>query len=266
MQLTGTALHSGAQTTVRLVRRAGPLTIGQRGEEVFWRDLAVLRTDAGVCVARGGVRVDLVEHLFAAIGAMRIRDGLFVQVEGGEVPLMDGGCAQFCKALQKLGFATNRSAPPLRIVKPATFREGSGSESVYEFEPSDEVCMAVTIAFDHRLIVQKTAQWHGDVDDFTARIAPARTFGFRRDRAMLQRTGRATMVDLSAVIVLEDDGTTSSEPGPLPDECARHKLLDLIGDFALKLGVVTGTVRAHRPGHTATHRVIAQAQKCGVFG
>ncbi len=258
--LGGPALHAGGSCAVVLVRRPGPLAFRQHGVETALDDLRVERTDQGVAVSGGGVRVDLVEHLCAAIGGLGIGEGLRVDVFGPEVPLLDGGASRFACALRQL----HVPACPrrVRIVKPAVFRLG-GAE--YRFAPSDQTRLCVEVEFDHPLVEGKRAEWLGGADDFLERIAPARTFGFRRDAVRLRAAGRARSVDVRSVVVLEDDGTSVSEPPPGPDECVRHKLLDLMGDLTVAGGVPRGVIEARRPGHGATDAVMSMAWAQGVL-
>lgn len=268
--LGGTALHAGGVTSAVLVARPGPLALRQGRVEVERQKLRVVRTRFGVRVASPGLQVDLVEHLFAAIGGLGIGDGLRVDVFGPELPLLDGACAAWCKALRLLGLPKPAAQPSgsalTRVVQPARIRVGT---SEYVFAPSDSVRVRVQVAFDHPLVAVQTAAWHGDIRDFCERIATARTFGFRKDLVALRAMGSACAVDPSRVVVLEQPDSerlTASEPGPQPDECARHKLLDLVGDLTLALGSFTGFVRAYRPGHTATHEAVREAARQGVFG
>lgn len=260
VELVGVALHDGCPTSVVLVRRPGPVALRQRGVEVPLSELQIDRTDYGVVVVGGVLRVDLVEHLFAAVGGLGIGGDLRVDVGGSEVPLLDGGAARFVRALRELGLPV---APPrMRVTRVASFEVGG---TCYRFSPSERTELRVEVDFDHPLVVIRRACWDGDSDDFSARIAPARTFGFRRDAEALRRAGRARAVDPRAVVILDDDGGTPSDPPPAPDECARHKLLDLVGDLVLSGGLVRGRIEAFRPGHGATRRALALAREAGVI-
>lgn len=222
----------------------------------------MVRADHGVTVAdrTGRIAVDLIEHYLAALGGLGIAAGVHATIHGPELPLLDGGARRFADALVSLG--VQGTAPRVRIAR--AWRVSVDASS-YAFEPDAGTTIEVRIAFDHPLVKIDTACWDGTRDSFVKRIAPARTFGFLRDARALFAAGRARSVDPEAVIVLCDDGSTMSSPPPEPDECARHKLLDLIGDLTLHGGVPLGRIRAERPGHKATAQAIGKAIAAGVF-
>jgi UDP-3-O-[3-hydroxymyristoyl] N-acetylglucosamine deacetylase len=292
--LRGIALHRGGPAEVRLSQCDGPIVVAQRGAEAPLDELRPVRTDRGVTVATedGRVRVDLIEHLLAAFGGLGIREGMRVEV-GDELPLLDGGALAFAEALHELGLAPERLRPlrPLRPCgppDPETARaqgtqglEGSlrlcGSilrirreavlehgRSVYRFTPGTRVELRVEVDFPAP-VGRGSAAWAGDADDFVARIAPARTFGWASELAALRAAGRASEVDLDAVLVFDERGPLPGCRPPGPDEPARHKLLDLVGDLALHGGPPLGLIEAALPGHGATHAIVARALAAGVL-
>jgi UDP-3-O-[3-hydroxymyristoyl] N-acetylglucosamine deacetylase len=260
--LGGVALHAGGYASVVLQGSDGPLTLAQGGACAAFDALHVVRADHGVTVAdaAGRIHIDLVEHFMAALGGLGISAGVRATIRGPELPLLDGGARRYADALGSLGVPD--TAPRVRIAR--AWRASVGASS-YSFTPDVQTTIEVRVAFDHPLIEIDTAHWDGDRASFLHRIAPARTFGFLRDAGALSAAGRAKAVDTSVVVVLCEDGSTLSSPPPGPDECARHKLLDLIGDLTLCCGVPLGRITADRPGHAATTRAIAQAITAGVF-
>jgi len=227
-------------------------------------ELRVVRSDYGVRVRceRIGFEVESVEHLFAALGGLSIRAGVTMEVDGPEMPLLDGAALAFVSALE--GLSPPREPPRLRVLRDGVVRVG---ESVYEFLPGDGIALDVEVAFDAPRIGRQSASWTGSASTFVGEVAWARTFGFRRDADALRRSGRARDVDPLAVMVLDDDGAVEP-PGEeaRPAEFARHKLLDLVGDLYLFGGPPHGTVRANRPGHGATHRALIEALERRIVG
>ena len=239
------------------------MVLAQRGAEAPIHALRPVRTDRGVTVASedGRVRVDLVEHLLAAIGGLGIVEGLRIETDDDEIPLLDGGARRFVEALGTLPLPRGPAAPALRVARDATLEHG---RSVYRFATASEIRVRVEVDFPAPVGRQRAA-WDGDAADFIARIAPARTFGWAHEIEALRAAGRAAGVDLASVLVFDARGAIAGCRPPGPDEPARHKLLDLIGDLALHGGPPTGVVDAFAPGHTATHAVVARARALGVL-
>jgi UDP-3-O-[3-hydroxymyristoyl] N-acetylglucosamine deacetylase len=241
-------------------RCEGAIVIAQRGAEARLDELAPVRTDRGVTVATadGRVRVDLIEHLLAAVGGLGIAGGLRIATDADEIPLLDGGARAFVEALATLDLPRGRA---LRVAREAVIEHG---RSIYRFTPSDSVNLSVHVEFPAPVGTQR-ASWDGDADDFAARIAPARTFGWVHEVEALRASGRAAAVDLASVMVFDERGVIAGCRAPDPDEPARHKLLDLVGDLALHGGPPLGRVEAFLPGHGATHAVVARARALSVL-
>jgi UDP-3-O-[3-hydroxymyristoyl] N-acetylglucosamine deacetylase len=125
--------------------------------------------------------------------------------------------------------------------------------------------VTVTTSFAHPAIGTHAVSFAFDPDDFVARLAPARTFGLRREHEALLAMGRARAVDLRAVLVFDDERPLEASLPTTPDEPARHKLLDLLGDLALFGGPFVGRMEASRPGHARTHRFLEAAFRAGAL-
>lgn len=275
--LSGYALHAGVVTTLTLTRHTGPVTFIRGSRRAELPNLRVTRTDFGVAVADdNGFEVDLVEHFLAALGGMGIAGDVLATLEGPELPILDGGSLAFVEALARLEIPPK---PRQWVVhKPGKL---AWKESTYEFEVAGDIEIVVDTEFAHPTLGHQRATWNGDPRSFASEIAPARTFGFVKDANDLWRTGRAALAALAsrgsaaatkafsdAVLVFDEDGRVndkSSRAPLLPDELARHKLLDLIGDLTLYGGPPEGHVRAVRPGHTATHRIMGEAMALGIL-
>jgi len=173
--LRGVALHRGGPATVRLEAAAGPITIVQRGVEASLADLHIARADRGVTLASadGRIRVDLVEHLFAALGGLGVRAGVRVTTHDDELPLLDGGARLFAEAILALDLAKEPAPGALVITRNASISRGN---AVYVFTPGRDVALRVEVEF-RAPVGRGSAAWSGDDDDFVKRIAPARTFG-----------------------------------------------------------------------------------------
>jgi UDP-3-O-[3-hydroxymyristoyl] N-acetylglucosamine deacetylase len=200
-----------------------------------------------------------VEHLLSALAGLSLHEGVVLEVEGEEVPLVDGGALAFAQALASLGVAP--SPPRLRVAKAG---ELSFGKSHVVFAVADDVRVEVKIDFgDARLAPH--AAWDGTPSDFLGRIASARTFGFAHELGELARRGLASHVAKESVVLVTDDGILSAGEPFAADEPARHKLLDLLGDLFVWGGPPVGHVSMAIPGHAATHALVAKAIAAGLL-
>jgi UDP-3-O-[3-hydroxymyristoyl] N-acetylglucosamine deacetylase len=267
--LEGRGLHTGAQGRVTLRRTDAPHVMVRGGAKMpAWTlgELVPVASERCTVVASrdGRLRVSTVEHLLAALAGLGVRAGVEITLEGPEVPLLDGGAARFVHALDQLGVGTASPgmAPPVRVVREGTVDVGG---SRYVFAPSDQATLEVEIDFDIPGLASRASWAASDADVFRARIAPARTFGLEEEVLALVERGLAAHVAPESVVVLGRTRVLSAGLPFEPDEPARHKLLDLIGDLTLHGGPPRGSVFAHRPGHAATHAAVALALARGLL-
>jgi UDP-3-O-[3-hydroxymyristoyl] N-acetylglucosamine deacetylase len=244
--IRGKGLHGGEEASVTFIRRPGPVTLN--GAPL---PLPVTGTERATTVRTPRGEVRTVEHLFAALGGLGVHHGLGIEVDGPELPLLDGGAARWAEEVAGVELATSR----LTVAREGTIdHEGSR----YELVPGDGVHLRVRVDFDDpRLALD--AEWRGDAEDFRARIAPARTFAFAHEIEPLLEKGLASHVDPESVIVIAPGRIYAAGRAFVRDEPARHKLLDLLGDLYVYGGPPRGQVTALRPGHRATHAVMREA-------
>jgi UDP-3-O-[3-hydroxymyristoyl] N-acetylglucosamine deacetylase len=224
-------------------------------------ELVVTSTNRATTVeAHGGaLRVGTVEHLFAALAGLHVHRDLVIDLDGPELPLLDGGAAQWADAVVSLGIAPHPS--PSRILRPATIEAGA---SRYELSPGPSTLIEVCLELDDARLLSK-ARWEGDAGDFRKRVAPARTFAFARDVSELVRLELARHVEPNSVVVVTPEAIHWAGAPFRPDEPVRHKLLDLMGDLYLHGGPPLGRVRAFRPGHTGNAQAFREAREAGLF-
>jgi UDP-3-O-[3-hydroxymyristoyl] N-acetylglucosamine deacetylase len=263
--LEGWGVHSGAGSRVVLSRRDPdePVVLRAGGLEATIRELIVVSTNRATTVALArhdrAPRVGTVEHLFAALAGLGVYQGLAIDADAPELPLLDGGAARWTEAVATLAIAPG--LPPTRIARAGVIEVGA---SRYELSPGPVPEVEVSLEFDDARLAPRAA-WAGNSDDFRDRIAPARTFAFSRDLLELARAGLAQSAHPTSVVVVAPDAILCAGTPFLPDEPARHKLLDLIGDLYLHGGPPLGRIRAVRPGHAANARALHQARQVGVI-
>ena len=263
--LEGRGLHGGKLARVTLVARPGPVALqvagGAIGSEVETpvHELVVVDTERATTVQAGGASVRTIEHLFAALAGMGAHSGIAVRIEGEEMPHLDGSARLWCEAIASLG--VEPTPPSLEVVREDSVQVGSARYTFARGEGGSGVAVRVDFG-DERIATE--AVWTGDPAGFRDRIATARTFAFSHELDALAAAGLASHTDPESVVVLTPEAIHSAGRTFLPDEPARHKLIDLVGDLYLYGGPPVGRVLAERPGHTATHAAMRLALQRGI--
>ncbi|MCM2449454.1 UDP-3-O-acyl-N-acetylglucosamine deacetylase [Agrobacterium vitis] len=191
--------------------------------------------------------VATVEHVMAAIYSLGL-DNLVVEVDGPETPVMDGSSAVYIDAIEQVGIVSlGVKRRYIRVMKPVRVDNGA---SWAEFRPYEGTRFEVEIDFDCPLIGRQS--WQGDLTPqrFKQELSRARTFGFMRDVERLWAAGLALGSSLeNSVVISDDDKVVNIEGLRYPDEFARHKTLDAVGDLALAGAQFIGCYRSYRGGH-----------------
>lgn len=206
--------------------------------------------DTQLCTVIGddtGATVATIEHLMAALAGLGI-DNVLVEVDGPEMPILDGSSRLFVEAIDQVGLRT-LSAPRkvVKILKPVRVEHG---QSVVELLPrAGGFRLDVEIAFDSRVIGRQAFGIDLDPTAFRRDIAAARTFGFMRDVERLWKAGLALGASLENTIAVGEDAVVNPEGLRFPNEFVRHKLLDAIGDLSLAGYSIQGHYKAFCPGH-----------------
>jgi UDP-3-O-[3-hydroxymyristoyl] N-acetylglucosamine deacetylase len=205
------------------------------------------------CLARGSVRIETIEHLLAALQALGV-DNVVVELDGPEVPIMDGSAAPFIYLIHEAGIRS-LSAPRsyLELSRPVTV-VGDDGRFVAAY-PCDRLRLTYTINFDHPLLKHQECSVEIDESSFVEDIAPARTFGFLKDVELMRQAGLALGGSLDNAVVLGETGVLNN-PLRFPDEFVRHKVLDLLGDLVLLGRPLRAHVVALRAGHALHTRLV----------
>lgn len=251
VQLSGIGLHSGRPAQVEIRPALAGTGI------VFMRtDLAgcpsarahfsqVTNTQMATTLDLGGAQISTIEHLMAALGGLGISN-VVVAVSGAELPILDGSAWPFVEAFLAVGLqAQDALLPVLRLNRRVELRVGAKWAIA---EPADRFEIHGTVEWDHPAIGFQQFQFiEGETP--VAEWAKARTFGFLKDVEALQRMGLIQGGSLDNAVVLDQSGILNPDGLRFPDEFARHKVLDAIGDLALAGVALQARFRLHRAGH-----------------
>ena len=255
VSLLGVGVHSGKSVRITLCPAepgSGISFLRSHVPGFSDRRIPALASAVGsteLCTVLGdsrGVSVATVEHLLAAMYGLGI-DNAVVEIDGPEVPVMDGSAACFVDAIDAVGVAV-QGAPKrfIQIRKPVRVEMGSAWA---EFRPYRGPRFEIEIAFDCPVIGRQAVAIDLTPKRFRAEIARARTFGYMRDVERLWAAGYALGSSLENSVVIGEGGVVNPEGLRFPDEFARHKALDAIGDLALAGAPIQGLYRSFKGGH-----------------
>jgi len=223
--------------------------------EIRSHPAAVRSSRRATTLGCGDVSVGTVEHLNSALFGLGI-DNIRVEVDGPELPIMDGSAAPFVYLLRSAGVLSQpASRPVLRFRRALEVRDGERSIRI---DPARSFRVAYAVEFDHPAIGrQEYAVDSPDPEHFEREISGARTFGFLHEVRSLWSAGLARGGSLDNTVLLDEDGVANRDGLRWPDEFVRHKVLDLFGDLALLGLPLQGRIRVERGGHSLHQKLIA---------
>ncbi len=242
VQATGVGLHSGVPVTIRILP-APPATgivfirtdLDNFPIPASWRYVA--RVSYATSLMRQGVLISTTEHLLSVLYSMGV-DNVYVEIDNLE-PFVD--------LLQNAGLKSYRKRKRfLRIRRPVTIEAPGKRISIL---PADQFQLTVDVYYDHPLIGKQSLDMEVTPERYAADIAPARTFGFAHELDQMRDMGLIRGAALDNAVCFDPDSARNPEGLRFPDECCRHKALDLIGDLALMGKPLLGHVIAERAGH-----------------
>ena len=207
-------------------------------------------TNATMCTQisnENGASLKTIEHIMAALYGMKISNAI-VEVQGEEIPILDGSSLKFVESIKKVGIQ-KQSKPRkiLKILKKIKLTDGNKFE---EIEPFDDFEINAKCDFEAKGLKTDPVIFNFSKNDFAAEIAPARTFGFISEVEYIKKNNLALGASLKNTVVYNDKGIPLNDEGlRLENESAKHKVLDIIGDLALSQYWIQGRVNCFCPSH-----------------
>ena len=260
VEFKGVGLHTGEPAAMRILPAPpGKGVIFRRVDldnfEILADVASVARVAYATTLMKKGVWISTVEHVLSALYGIGI-DNAYIELNNFEVPILDGSALPFTHAIERVGFANqNRPRRYLRITKPFILEEQGKTIGIF---PSDVFSISYEINFPHPMIGEQKLEVELGEQNFASLIAPARTFGFFREVEQLQASGLVRGGSLENAIVLTERGMLNDTQLRFPDEFVRHKILDLLGDFALIGQAVLGRLVANKAGHALHTRFVGE--------
>ena len=250
--LCGSSLHSGIKTGL-ILQPMPP------GSGIIFGDIAsgktipaqlenVQSTDYSTCLKKGVNSVGTIEHIMATLHMYRVTN-LLIKI-GDEAPVMDGSAKDFCELLEDGEFEDQDDFyEEIVIDKSYSFGDKEKGEPYISIEPSEKFSVSYHMEYPEPIGVQDFTYEFDGHESFKKEIAPARTFGFMEEVAQLTKMGYASGGKLDNFILLGDKKVINTKLR-FEDEFARHKILDILGDFYLLGKPIRGKIKAHKSGHT----------------
>ena len=279
--LKGKGLHTGQYITA--VFNPAPENHGYKIQRVDLEDEPIIDclaenvadTQRGTVLVMGDIRISTIEHAMAALYSAGV-DNVLIQLDGPEMPILDGSAILFCQEINRVGLVEQNANKDFYIVKHKMEIKGDNGEHII-LVPDNEFCVNTMMAFNSKVLASQFATLD-TLKDFETEIASARTFVFVREIEPLLQAGLIKGGDLdNAIVIYENElpqerydsladkigiphkdatqlGYINNKPLTWPNETARHKLLDIIGDLALIGKPIKGRVIATKPGHTINNK------------
>lgn len=260
VSLTGIGLHSGKK--VNLTIHPAPADSGIQFQRVDLKNAEILKADArlvgatenNTTIGSGENVIHTVEHLLSVLYGLGI-DNAFCEIDGPEVPIMDGSGASFVFILKETGITTlNKSKKFMVILETVKVELGDKWAMI---EPASKLIIDSTIDFSHSKIQKQRKVFNFSCDNFIREVSRARTFGLLKDVDMLKRKGLIKGGSLDNAIVLDDYNVINPDGLRFDDEFVRHKILDTIGDISLLGHEIAGKITTYKSGHNL-HNLLCQ--------
>src|SRR5512136_706031 len=259
--LSGVGIHSGKEVELTLrPAEAGTGIVFHRTDltppvSIEARAANVVNTRLSTTIGKDGAVVATVEHLMAALRGLGI-DNVHVDINGPEVPIMDGSAAPFVKWIKDAGIKSlGKTRKYLVVKKPVTISEGDKKVTII---PSRYFRISFDMRFNHPVVNNQFKSVKLNDETFVSEISAARTFGFLAEVETLRANGLARGGSLENVVVIGNEGVLNEEGLRFDDEFVRHKILDAVGDFSLAGYHIIGHIKAFKSGHDLNHKMVNQ--------
>lgn len=208
----------------------------------------VSNTARSTTISSGEASAITIEHIMSALTGLGV-DNAFIELDNVEVPILGGNAAPYAEAILSDGLE-DQGVERRFIGIPYTLEvRDEKTGSWVRIEPAQTLSAQITVDFNSPVLGVQSARWNLDTD-YAREIAPCRTFCFYREIEPMLKGGLIKGGDLDNALVVTDEGYMGNPQLHFQDECGRHKLLDLLGDFRLAGGYLNARITAFKPGHT----------------
>ncbi len=252
VSVTGIGIHSGKRVTLTL--HPASVDHGVQFQRMDVKNAPVIKasydtviaTENATTIGTGASAVHTIEHLLSAFYGLGINN-VFCEIDGPEVPIMDGSAASFVFLLKEIGITNLSKSKNFLVVTDEV--EVCLDDKWARISPSPRLVIDSTIIFPHPVIKNQKKIFDFSCESFIYEISRARTFGFLRDVDMLKKRGLARGGSLDNAVILDDFKVVNPDGTRFVDEFVRHKILDTIGDVSLLGHELAGKITTFKSGH-----------------
>ncbi len=261
IKFNGIGVHSGENIEVSILPSGIDTGIVFKRVDLVDKDNtipAIFRNviNTSMCTVIGNdssIKISTIEHLMSALFACGI-DNAIVEVNGEEVPIMDGSAAPFVEMIIHAGIAVQKAKRKIIVIRDVI--SIVSDNKFISIEPSNKLIIDLAISFPHKAIGEQKYTYNSVESNFITELSKARTFGFIKDLQELQRIGLAKGASLKNAIALSEDKIINDEPLRYQNEFVRHKVLDCLGDMYLAGYRILGHIKAERTGHYLNNQLL----------
>lgn len=260
VETKGVGLHHGVPVSIRILPApAGTGIVFIRTDldrfpvPASYRHVA--RVSYATSLMRQGVLISTTEHLLSVFYSMGI-DNAFIEIDNLEVPILDGSGENWVGLLAEAGVKYyRRKRRYLRVLRPVTVEAPNKRLTVL---PADRFMLSCDVFFNHPMVGRQTLEMEVTPERYARQLAPARTFGFAYELDQLRNMGLIRGASLENALCFDETSVMNPEGMRFPDECCRHKALDLIGDLALVGRPLLARVEAYKAGHALHTQLVTR--------
>lgn len=252
VSVTGIGIHSGKKVTLALY--PANADFGVQFKRIDRPDAPVIKasfetvsaTENATTIGEGAYAIHTVEHFLAVLYGLGINN-VYCEIDGPEVPIMDGSGSSFSFLLKETGISTLNDSKKFIVITDTVRVEVDDKWA--QIEPAEKLIIDSAIVFAHPLIKTQSKKFEFSCENFIKNICRARTFGFLKDVDMLKKKGLAKGGSLDNAIILDDFKVINPDGLRFNDEFIRHKILDTIGDISLLGHEIAGKITTFKSGH-----------------
>ena len=257
----GIGLHSGVEVSLKIKPSAAQYGIWFRRTDIHTKDNMIAAhylnvSESELCTTlsnESGATISTVEHLMAAFAGCGIQNAL-VEVDGPEIPIMDGSSDWFVRKIISVG--TKQLIEPLRVIHVKKEISVETDNSYASITPFRELSISFEIDFEDEAIGYQKKSLNMANGSFVKELCNSRTFCRNSDVEVMKKNGLALGGSLDNAIVVSGEKVLNPEGFRYKDECVRHKMLDVLGDLALAGVPIIGAFKGSKSGHSLTNKLL----------